>query len=84
MKDQLLSRLDHLLEEYRAQHQGQNPLYIMVSAFEADALRDAARKKEGHAPDVLVTSYKGCKVVEHGSLKKGEFQLSNELPELSG
>ena len=84
MKDQLLSRLDKLLDEYRTQHQGQNPLYIMVSAFEADDLRDAARKTEGYAADVLDTTYKGCKIVEHGSLKKGEFQLSNELPELSG
>jgi hypothetical protein len=65
------------------EHRGESPLYILVSPYEAGRLFDEVRQASGFDPDVLVTEYKGSKIVKHGSLNKGDLRLTNELPETS-
>lgn len=84
MKNRLLPSVNDHIREYQESHRGEKPLYIIVSPYEAEALIDEVRKAEGHGPDVLVTEYQGSKIVKHDALKKGDFQLSNELPDVSG
>ena len=84
MRGQLLQSVNNRIREYQDSHKGEKPLYIIVSPYEAEALADEVRAAEGHSPDVLVTEYQGSKIVKHDALKKGDVQLSNELPDVSG
>lgn len=84
MKNHLLPRLDQLIEEYNSAHHGENPLYVLVSSSEAGALLDEVRRSEAQPEEVLITEYKGCKIVEHSSVREGEMQLSDELPGIGG
>jgi hypothetical protein len=77
----ILQKVDTHLEKYKREHKGEKPLYIIVSPYDSDQIFDDVRKLEGHAVDVLVTSYKDIKIIKHDNLNEGELQLSNELPE---
>ena len=77
----ILDRVDQAIIRYKNEHQGNVPLFIALPADEADALRQAIKTKQGLAEDIIVTEYKGSKIVPHPALKKGEMQLLNELPE---
>jgi hypothetical protein len=81
--DHVLTKVDDHIQRYKSDHQGEMPLYILVSPHEADNLIAEVRQASGYEPDVLVTSYKGSKIVKHDGLKEGELRLTDELPELS-
>ena len=81
METTVISKLDREIETYKTQHGGSNPLYCIMSAEEADALTDSLRHEKGHGPDVIMTTYKGIKIVRNSLLEPGKYLLSNELPE---
>lgn len=77
----ILQQVDQRIVQYKTDHRGDKPLYIIVSPHEADDLLSAIRKKEGFDEETLLTEYNGSKIVKHDMLKKGDLLLSNELPE---
>ena len=81
MKNGILSKVDEQIKKFQADHAGEKPLYILVSPFESEALYEAVKRKEGHSQDIVLTTYKGTKIVENGSLKQGDLRVTNELPE---
>lgn len=83
MNHRILPRVDENITRYKDEHHGEMPLYIIVSSFEADRLLEEVKSASGYDADVLVTSYKGSKIVRHDSLNQGDLRLTNELPETS-
>lgn len=81
MDHAVLSKIDQEISTYQQQHHGERPLYILISDYEAERLIDEIRAEEGYGDHIVITEYKGSKIVKLISLKKGEVQLSNELPE---
>ena len=81
METTITSSLDREIEKYRSQHGGNNPLYCIMSAEEADELADAVRKENGENEDVIVTTYHDIKIVRNSLMERGTYVLSNELPE---
>ena len=81
METTITSSLDREIEKYRSQHGGNNPLYCIMSAEEADELADALRRENGDAEDVIVTTYQDIKIVRNSLMERGKYFLSNELPE---
>jgi hypothetical protein len=76
----LLTKVEDNLKKYEKEHKGEKPLYILVSPHEADALLSAVKSKEGYKQDVLVTEFKGSKIVKYDALKEGDMRFTNELP----
>ena len=76
----ILSKVEENLKKYQNDHKGERPLYILVSPHEADELLDAVKSDQGYKEDVLVTEFKGSKIVKYDALKKGDMRLTNELP----
>ena len=81
MDTTITSSIDRQIEKYRAQHGGTNPLYCIMSAEEADELTDALRQENGQAHDVFITSYQDIKIIRNNFMDRGDYFLSNELPE---
>ena len=81
METAITSNLDRAIEKYRAQHNGSNPLYCIMSAEEADELANAMRQENGQAPEVINTTYQDIKIIRNSLMERGEYVLSNELPE---
>jgi hypothetical protein len=81
MANNILSKIDTLLEKYKTDHHGEDPLYILVSADEEPVLREAVRKSDGLNPDDIVTTYRESKILRHDMLQKGDVVLTNDLPE---
>jgi hypothetical protein len=81
MKNQILSRVEDRIKKYQADHGGEKPLYIIMADDEAENLMKEVKQKEGHDPQIIVTEYKGSKIVKNLGAKAGEILLSNELPE---
>ena len=81
METTITSNLDKQIEKYRAQHNGSNPLYCIMSAEEADELAKAVRLEDGHADYVISTSYQDIKIIRNSLMERGEYFLGNELPE---
>ena len=52
-----------------------------MSAEEADELTDFLRHQNGQNDDILITSYHDIKIVRDGLRERGQYALSNELPE---
>jgi hypothetical protein len=80
MSSAILSRVEEDLKKYQSEHKGEKPLYILVSPHEADALLSAVKTKLGFKEDVLVTEFKGSKIVKYDALKQGDMRFTNELP----
>ena len=80
MNSSILSKVEEDLKRYQNDHKGEKPLYILVSPHEADELLDAVKLDQGYSEDVLVTEFKGSKIVKYDALKKGDMRLTNELP----
>ena len=80
MNSSILSKVEEDLKRYQTDHKGEKPLYILVSPHEADELLDAVKLDQGYSEDVLVTEFKGSKIVKYDALKKGDMRLTNELP----
>lgn len=81
METAIKSGLDQAIENYRSEHNGENPLYCIMSADEADELTDALRREKGLAADVIITSYQDIKIVRNGLMERGQYLLANDLPE---
>ena len=81
METTVISKLDREIETYKSQHGGSNPLYCIMSAEEADELTDWLRHQNGQDAEVIITSYKGIKIIRNSLLERGKYLLSNELPE---
>jgi hypothetical protein len=80
MSSGILSKVEENLKKYQSDHSGEKPLYILVSPHEADDLLSAVKTKEGYEQDILVTEFKGSKIVKYDALKQGDIRLTNELP----
>lgn len=80
MSAAILTRVEDHLKQYSKDHGGQKPLYILVSPHEADELLTAVKSEQGFKQDVLVTDYKGSKIVQYDALRKGDLRLTNDLP----
>jgi hypothetical protein len=65
--DHVLTKVDDHIQRYKTDHRGEMPLYILVSPHEADNLLAEVRQAGGYDSHVLVTSYKGSKIVKHDS-----------------
>jgi len=81
METAITSRIDNAIQNYKAIHGGSNPLYCIMSAEEADELADFLRDRDGQNDNVLVTSYQDIKIIRDGLRERGQYVLSNELPE---
>ena len=80
MNSAILEKVESNLQQYQKDHKGEKPLYILVSPHEADDLLSAVKKREGYREDVLVTDFKGSKIVKYDALKQGDMRFTNELP----
>jgi hypothetical protein len=80
MSSAILSKVEDNLKKYQTEHNGEKPLYILVSPYEADALLSAVKAELGFKEDVLVTEFKGSKIVKYDALKQGDMRFTNELP----
>ena len=81
METAIRSSLDQAIEEYKSQHNGEKPLYCVMSADEADELTDAIRKEKGRGSEEIITSYRDIKIIRNNLTERGEYLLVNELPE---
>ena len=81
METAITSRIDQAIQRYKTQHGGDNPLYCIMSAEEADELANLLREREGENDNVLITSYQDIKIIRNGLMERGQYFLSNELPE---
>lgn len=84
MASNIIGRVNSQVEKFKKDHRGQKPLYILVSSDEEEQLLKEVKEAGGYEQDTLVTEYKGSKIVKYDALKKGDIQLSDELPEISG
>jgi hypothetical protein len=83
MDKRILPQIDDRLRTYESEHRGEHPLYIIMPKQEAEQLIEEVRSAEGHDDKVVVTEYKGSKILKHEALKAGEVRLTNELPDTS-
>lgn len=81
METTFTSNIDKAIESYKAVHGGSDPLYFIMSAEEADELTDALRIRNGQPDNVFITSYQDIKIIRNNFMERGEYFLSNELPE---
>ncbi|MGC1239975.1 MAG: hypothetical protein WA874_00230 [Chryseosolibacter sp.] len=81
METTINSQIDEAIENYKSQHGGDNPLYCIMSADEADELTDALRQRNGQDEKVIITSYRDIKIVRNDLMERGQYFLTNELPE---
>lgn len=81
MNKSVLAKVDTEIGRYKNEHQGQLPLYLLVSAHEQHILLDEVKKASGVKSDAFITTYKDMKIVRHDTLKDGELLMTNELPE---
>lgn len=77
----LLTRIDKLIEEYKTQHNGEPPLYIILSSDANKEVMNAIREADNIDEEHLVTEYKGIKLAQHPNLTDDKIYVSNELPE---
>ena len=77
----MLSKVREQINKYEAEHHGEKPLYIIMANDEADILMEEVKAEEGHDDHVVVTEFKGSKVIKHPDVKSGEIRLTNEMPE---
>jgi len=77
----ITSGIDKAIEKYKALHGGSNPLYCIMSAEEADEITNLLRQRAGQKDNVLITSYHDIKIIRDNLRERGQYFLSNELPE---
>lgn len=81
METTINSNIDRAIENYKALHGGSNPLYFIMAAEEADELTNALRRESGANDNVFITTYQDIKIIRNTFMERGEYFLSNELPE---
>ena len=80
METTAISSIDQQIEKYKAAHGGNKPMFIIMSAEEADEVTDALKERNGESEENIVTTYKDIKIVRNNMMTRGEYVLSNELP----
>ena len=81
MENHLLEHIDQLVDQYKKQHKGEPPLYIILSSDENKELISLIRAANNLNNDQIVTSYKDIKLAHHPGQISGQIYVSNELPE---
>ena len=81
METAITSNLDHAIRNYNALHGGNNPLYCIMSAEEADEITHSLKKRAGQADNEILTRYQDITIIRNEFMDRGEYFLSNELPE---
>ena len=81
METAVRSSLDQAIEEYKSQHNGEKPLYCVMSTEEADELTDAIRREKGRGGEEIITSYRDIKIIRNNLTERGQYLLVNELPD---
>lgn len=82
MSTLITSSIDRAIQDYQALHQGNKPLYCIMSAEEADELAEVVRSQRGDdGNDTIVTTYQDIKIIRNSLMERGKYVLSNELPE---
>jgi hypothetical protein len=75
------SNLDQEIKKYKAAHGGNSPLYLMMSAEEADELTSTMKHEDGQSKEIIITVYNDIKIIRNSLMERGVYFLSNELPE---
>ena len=81
MEKHLLETIDSLVDRYKKEHQGEAPLYIILSSDENKEVMNSIRSQQGLPEQQIVTSYRGIKLAHHPQQVNGKIYVSNELPE---
>ena len=76
-----LKHIDRLIDDYKKNHKGMKPLYVVLSPDEIKQTREEIRAQENHPPDYIITEYRDLKLAEHPALLNDKAYVSNELPE---
>jgi hypothetical protein len=79
--DSIVKKIDSLIEQYKADHHGESPLYIIISPQEGDVLVEEVRRLKKYDKDVIITTYRDITIAKHDMFNPGKVLLSNELPE---
>ena len=75
------SNLDQAIRNYKALHGGNDPLYCIMSAEEADELTQSLKQLAGRADHEILTKYQDIRIIRDKLMDRGDYYLSNELPE---
>jgi hypothetical protein len=81
METATTSSIDRAIEQFKKQHNGSNPLYCIMSAEEADELAAVLRREDGLGADAIVTTYRDIKIIRNNLMERGQYVMTNELPE---
>jgi hypothetical protein len=52
-----------------------------MSSEEADELTESIRQRNGLDENVIITSYRDIKIIRNDLMERGQYFLTNELPE---
>jgi hypothetical protein len=83
MDYRVLPTVEDRMRQYKGEHHGEAPLYILMTNDEADNLMAELKSAKGYDADTLVTEFNGAKIIRNAALKPGDIRLTNELPETS-
>src|SRR5436190_6714884 len=81
MKNHLLGLIDSLVDKYKKDHNGEVPLYIILSSDEEKKVMKELKEVHRMTEEQIVTEYKGVKFTNHPQQVDGKIYVSNELPE---
>lgn len=81
MNARILPVVKDRIRQYRDEHHGESPLFVVLPPEEADHLLEEVKKEKGYDDSMVVTEYDGAKIVGHMNLLKGDIRLTNELPD---
>lgn len=81
METTIHTQIDEAIDNYKREHGGNNPIFCIMSADEADELTASLRQRDGLDENVIITSYRDVKIVRNDLLERGKYLLTNELPE---
>jgi|GEM_PF-4393068 len=79
----IIEYVDEELKRYADEHHGEQPLFIVLPVDAAEELTRSVQQREGYGDEVVLTTYRGSKILGHDMLKEKEIRLTNELPETS-
>jgi hypothetical protein len=81
MSQPITKKIDSLIEQYKADHHGEKPLYIIISPDEGNLLVEEVRRIKKYDSEIIITSYRDIVIAKHDMFTPGKVMLSNELPE---
>lgn len=81
MEYQVLPKVEDRIQQYRTNHHGESPLYMIMAAEEADHLINEVKSMRGYDNRTVVTEFNGIKIVKSELFNNGDIHLTDELPE---